>query len=227
MTRLPSRFNINLRLTVLLIFVDVGFSGCILTVHHKERSVEDLINIGLLSAHLLLYFCHLGMIWLSVAPTVKYTAGLIGELTQITVSPTSFIVGRACVMAVPWVYRRWLLKGKNDLGVEYGKLYWDDAVYTVSVGLNMALMFGFISAVMAMHYQLTKASNYRVDNPFADAVDEERLLRRPTFFVEARRWDDPTEFFASDAEPPQAFAPETLDFRHDRAPSRAGSVASF
>eukprot|EP01065_Artemidia_motanka_P016213 TRINITY_DN19928_c0_g1_i2.p1 TRINITY_DN19928_c0_g1~~TRINITY_DN19928_c0_g1_i2.p1 ORF type:complete len:236 (+),score=56.84 TRINITY_DN19928_c0_g1_i2:43-708(+) len=192
MARRLASYVLNLRLTLFLVFADVIFTACNITVHHQEKSVEDLINIGLLSIHGTLFFCHLGLIWLSVSPTVKYKAGLIGELTKIAVMPTTLVICRMLVMAVPWVYRRWILKGTTDDNLPRGSLYWDDWVYRIAMGVNMCLMFGFVHSIAKMHYQLTKTTNYA---EHSEKYDEMRLLQAPAFFVEPRRWpefDGPT-----------------------------------
>eukprot|EP01062_Namystynia_karyoxenos_P081196 TRINITY_DN8873_c0_g1_i1.p1 TRINITY_DN8873_c0_g1~~TRINITY_DN8873_c0_g1_i1.p1 ORF type:complete len:228 (+),score=57.91 TRINITY_DN8873_c0_g1_i1:92-775(+) len=189
MPRRPARYVINLRLSVLLVFIDVIFTGCVITVHHSKRSVEDLINIGLLSIHGVFLFGHLGLIWLSVSPTVKYKAGLIGELTKITLWPTSITICRMGIMSFPWVYRRWILKGVNAEGMSNRGLYWDDWLYRIVMFISEALLFSFVYSVAKMHYQLTKTANY-VTAEQAERVDEARLVQNPAFFTEARTWTD-------------------------------------
>ena len=125
---------------------------------HMEKD-EDIGNIILIALHGVIIMCSFGMIYVSVSQTIKFQAGLFGELLKLTSGSLIANMIHLCIMPMPWVYRRWILKGTSR------QLYWDDTFYVIANGVHIVSLFTAVYCTMGLHCQLTDPRNYNTRAP--------------------------------------------------------------
>eukprot|EP01061_Rhynchopus_euleeides_P034024 TRINITY_DN57709_c0_g1_i1.p1 TRINITY_DN57709_c0_g1~~TRINITY_DN57709_c0_g1_i1.p1 ORF type:complete len:177 (+),score=47.05 TRINITY_DN57709_c0_g1_i1:171-701(+) len=158
------RYAVVLVLTLLFIACDIVMLAMTTTLHMQKQDKEDLMNIMLLVVHGLVIMARFILIMLSLSSTKQFRAGLFGELMKMTYKPLAANTVHIGAMPMPWVYRRWILKGS---------LYWDDMMYRIIAGANLVSFFASVYYTLYLHTQLANPSNY-------EAVDKVTQRRPPT-----------------------------------------------
>eukprot|EP01063_Lacrimia_lanifica_P032640 TRINITY_DN5610_c2_g1_i1.p1 TRINITY_DN5610_c2_g1~~TRINITY_DN5610_c2_g1_i1.p1 ORF type:complete len:187 (+),score=52.16 TRINITY_DN5610_c2_g1_i1:93-653(+) len=151
----------NLRITLLLLCVDVIMTALGTTWHSEETSQEDLLNIVWVALHGSVGMSHFVMVFVSVTGTVKYKGGLFGELLDMILKPLLINVLHVGIMPMPWVTRRYILKKAAR------QLYWDSMLYVIVAGVDFAALFAVVYSTFYMHCKLSESSNYDISHAFS------------------------------------------------------------
>eukprot|EP00755_Sulcionema_specki_P015790 Sspe_Gene.60354::Locus_33259_Transcript_2_2_Confidence_0.500_Length_589::g.60354::m.60354 len=157
----------NFVLSMLFLAIDLAATVVTNTYHLQEQNEEDIANIVMISVHGLIILSNFAMIFVSVSRTIKYKAGLFGELMRLTLWPLVHNFLHMGLMPMPWVYRRWILKKR---------IYWDDTTYLVMTTAHIFFIFCTIYATFALHCRLTFEDNY-------DSRMHPKLLTRPPMWL--------------------------------------------
>eukprot|EP01060_Flectonema_neradi_P014288 TRINITY_DN20993_c0_g1_i2.p1 TRINITY_DN20993_c0_g1~~TRINITY_DN20993_c0_g1_i2.p1 ORF type:complete len:180 (+),score=22.22 TRINITY_DN20993_c0_g1_i2:73-612(+) len=147
----------NIALTIMFLALDIIATGFSNTLHMEKD--EDIGNIIMIALHGGIVMCSFGMIYVSVSQTIKFQAGLFGELLKMTSGSIVSHMVHLGVMPMPWVYRRWILKGTSR------KLYWDDTFYVIVNGIHVVSLFAAVYCTMGLQCQLTDPRNYNTRGP--------------------------------------------------------------
>ncbi|KAJ9453807.1 hypothetical protein DIPPA_26274 [Diplonema papillatum] len=166
------QYSTSLYLTIAFILLDIAATCLANTMHLDQQNEEDLMNIVMISLHGCIVMCSFFMIFVSVSRTIKFRAGLFGELFKLTWKPVLANAIHIGIMPMPWVFRRWILKGSGR------KLYWDNVMYDLMVATNVVSLFFVVFNTAAFQVHLADPTNYDV----ALRPDRENHVPRPRWF---------------------------------------------
>ena len=144
-------YSVLLAATLFFMLLDLIATSCVNTLHLKDRSLEDLLNIvGLVVHGLIIMGRFVVMLW-SASGTKQFRAGLFGELLKVAYKPLAALTMHIGVMPMPWVYRRWILKNK---------LYWDNTIYILISATNFTALFLSVYYTAILHCELANPDKY-------------------------------------------------------------------